>query len=371
MRLVRSQRLSRWGLNRLLLPLDAWLLLWGALPAMGQAREDQNPSGANDSTCQVSAVLAAAPRGENAKTHRIPDRFSFAAANYAGFDSGSDVWASNVVPAKLRLSLSPIYEVPSPNVFSIDPLRLTAVSALGLAGIVYLEHYQQDAWWHGHTTQFRFVNDPNFSGNFDKLGHTFGSYLQSSAMMHAVEWSGADPLTAAYVGFAVAFAQQLYLETNDGVTRFWGFSPGDIFSNMAGSLYPLAQVTFPELRHFTPKFSYYPSTQYKKVHWAQSYIDDYEGLTYWLSVDVHHYLPAPLKSYWPDWLNIAVGTGLRNYVEQVSWQHTVYISLDINTQKLPGNGLFLNGLKTLLNYVHLPLPALMMSPKVVGMAWKF
>lgn len=287
----------------------------------------------------------------------------------AGFLSGLS--GSKTLRLKQQSSVSPPDAPFYQEVFKINPLKVAGVSAVGLVGLFYLERYQEQAWWRGHTTQFRFVNDGSFAGNFDKLGHTFGAYIQSSAVSNAMEWSGFDPQTAAYIGFAAALLQQTYIEVNDGVTKFWGFSPGDMFSNIIGSTYPLAQTTFPELKHFTPKFSYHTSTQYKKVHWAQSYIDDYEGLTFWMSVDVHHYLPSSIKPYWPSFLNLALGTGLRNYVEEESWQHTVFISFDINMQKLPGNGPILSALKTVLNYVHLPLPAVMIYPKVVGIALKF
>ncbi len=324
-----------------------------------------------DSSKTIGHLLTRGPVSESFSMHQLPLKL-----NLAGIGSGDaglpgDFRSSKVIHEDasplMMLSVKPV----SQNLFHVNPLKVAGVSAVALVGLFYLERYQEQAWWHGHTTQFRFVNDGSFAGNFDKLGHTFGAYIQSSAVTNAMEWSGFDPKTAAYIGFAAALLQQTYIEVNDGVTKFWGFSPGDMFSNIIGSAYPLAQTTFPELKHFTPKFSYHTSTQYKKVHWAQSYIDDYEGLTFWMSVDVHHYLPASIKPYWPSFLNLALGTGLRNYVEEESWQHTVFISFDINMQKLPGNGPILSTLKTVLNYVHLPMPALMVSPKIVGVALKF
>ncbi len=185
-----------------------------------------------------------------------------------------------------------------------------------------------------------------------------------------MEWVGYDPMTAKYVGFAVALAQQTYIEVSDGVSKSWGFSPGDMFSNMAGSIYPLAQATFPELQHFNLKLSYLPSIQYKD-HEVADYVDDYEGFTIWMSVDVHHYLPESVKGYWPDFLNLALGTGIRNYLGEGPIQHTVYLALDLNMLKLPGNGSILNGMKKALNYFHLPMPAIMIAPKFAGFAFYF
>ncbi|MGC8595950.1 MAG: DUF2279 domain-containing protein [Candidatus Kryptoniota bacterium] len=270
-----------------------------------------------------------------------------------------------------ELTLSQIKDDPGiPDIFIVHPIKLAAVGSAGIAGLIILERYQENAWWRTPRTRFRFVNDGNFVGNFDKLGHTFGSYVQSSAVQTAMEWCGYKPLTAAYIGFIVSLAQQTYIEVNDGITDVWGFSPGDMFSNIIGSIYPLAQTTFPELRHFTPKISYLPSNQYKSGMW-KNYVDDYEGMAFWMSVDIHHYLPESLKSYWPKVLNLAIGTGVRNFRPEISVQHTVYIALDINVKQIPGDNWIINGLKNVLNYVHLPMPALLISPKFAGFALYF
>lgn len=270
-----------------------------------------------------------------------------------------------------RLSLSEIkIEPANPDFFVVHPARLVMVGAIGISGVIILERYQENAWWRTPKTRFRFVNDGNFVGNFDKLGHTFGSYVQSSLVKTTMEWCGYKPETAAYIGFTAALLQQTYVEVNDGITDFWGFSPGDMFSNIIGSVYPLAQTTFPELQHFTPKMSYLPSNQYKSGMWKNN-VDDYEGMTFWMSVDVNHYLPISIKPYWPNLINLAIGTGVRNFRPEIGVQHTIYIALDINTNKIPGDNWFINGLKNVLNYIHLPMPGLLIYPKFSGFAFYF
>ncbi|MCL4511907.1 MAG: YfiM family protein [Bacteroidetes bacterium] len=302
--------------------------------------------------------------------HTSTSYIDFMAAQYSNEDLVKRTLLKNTAP-KQRLSLSEVKSEPGiPEDFVLHPTRLAAVGAIGIAGVILLERYQENAWWRVPRTQFRFVNDGNFVGNFDKLGHTFGSYVQSSAVQTAMEWSGYEPQTAGYIGFVTALAQQTYIEVNDGITQIWGFSPGDMFSNIIGSIYPLAQTTFPELRHFTPKVSYMPSNQYKSGMWKNN-VDDYEGMTFWMSVDIHHYLPLSLKRYWPKILNLAIGTGVRNFQPDVNVQHTLYIALDINAKEIPGDAWFLNGLKNVLNYIHLPMPALLLSPKIAGFAFYF
>jgi hypothetical protein len=272
---------------------------------------------------------------------------------------------------KTRLFLPEIKTKPiNPDLFILNPLRLAIVGSSGIVGVIILERYQENAWWRVPMTRFRFVNDGNFVGNFDKLGHTFGTYVQSSFVQTTMEWCGYKPQTAAYIGFIASLLQQTYIEVNDGITNFWGFSPGDMFSNIIGSVYPLAQTTFPELRHFTPKFSYLPSYQYKSGMWKNN-VDDYEGMTFWMSMDINHYLPLSLKPYWPEIINLAIGTGVRNFKPEISVQHTIYIALDINTNKIPGDTWFINGLKNVLNYIHLPMPALLIYPKFAGFAFYF
>ncbi len=267
-------------------------------------------------------------------------------------------------------SLVLIRETRDPQIFQINTGRFVAASAVGLAGIFRLEVYQENAWWRVPATKFRFVNDSKFVGNFDKLGHIFGAYVISSGVQTAMDWCGYNPTTAAYIGAATALLEQTYVEMNDGFSVAWGFSPGDEISNFIGALYPVAQAHFPELQHFNLKLSYWPSQQLRTGYVKQA-IDDYEGMTIWLSADVHHYLPQSIRKYWPKFLNLAGGTGVDKFVKNVSVEHEWYFALDINVNELPGDGWFLRGLKRAFNYIHLPLPAVRISPHTVTYLFYF
>ncbi len=104
---------------------------------------------------------------------------------------------------------------------------------------------------------------------------------------------------------------------------------------------------------------------YKEV---TALIEDYEGMTFWLTVNPHHYFPKSWKKNYPEWLaplGIAVGYSAKEVASNIRGGYNeVFIGLDIDLRKIPiGNdsGLF-KFIKSEFNFLRMPIPAIRVSP---------
>jgi hypothetical protein len=193
----------------------------------------------------------------------------------------------------------------------------------------------------------------------DKLGHAFSTQVQSELWAGAYRWAGHDAETAAALGAATGFAGMLYYEVLDGFDRGVGFSPPDLAANGVGAGLVAARARWPALDAVRLKWSYWPSGDPCDMSC------DYEGQTTWLAVNPHALAPEAVKRYLPPWLSVAAGYGaregdvLRGFEENV-----VYVGLDFEPAGLPFRGKVWDALVPWLRLVHLPAPALRLSPDV-------
>lgn len=169
----------------------------------------------------------------------------------------------------------------------------------------------------------------------------------------------------------------LPVEVFDGFSQAYGFSWHDLAANAAGSAWWMGQhALWGEVR-IEPKFSFHrtslaaerPNTLGRNL--PEEVLKDYNGQTYWLSVDLYSFLKERYPRF-PKWLNVAVGYGanhmlhareLANRAAGYSAYREWYLSLDLDLhyyRKPPvnfGNRLW-NGLLYTVSLVHLPAPAL-------------
>ncbi|HXX63122.1 MAG TPA: hypothetical protein VEO56_04915, partial [Bacteroidota bacterium] len=141
----------------------------------------------------------------------------------------------------------------------------------------------------------------------------------------------------------------------------YGFSPGDAFSNIVGATVPLAQETFPVLKNFSFKYSYWPSQGYlNELHsgQARAFLDDYQGTTVWLAVDPHFVLGNESRTWLPSWLGIAVGMAARDLDLGGNGRRVYSLSLDYNLSKIQTESDLLQTIFTLIDYIHLPAPGI-------------
>jgi len=187
-------------------------------------------------------------------------------------------------------------------------------------GIFAAQHIWQKSTIWDETGEFTFADDLDYALGADKYGHAFAAYLASYMMTEALAESGVSWESANIYGAGMGLMFQTYIELIDGFGENWGFSKSDMYANIAGSGFFLAQHYFPFLQNFTPKFMYIPAPWHGELKRRPStnFNDDYSSHTMWLSVDIHNLLPSGLKDYWPSWLELSFGYAVRNLCDTLN-----------------------------------------------------
>ena len=249
--------------------------------------------------------------------------------------------------------------------------------------------YVDRAWYQGQKQdRIRWVND--WSGetylNIDKAGHFMGGLFMAQGMNSAYSWAGFEPRTAAIMGTLTSWAALLEIEMRDARFDQWGFSIPDFTANTLGASVPLMYALFPETQVFRFKFSYFPSALYRNREARKAadrphfdhVIDDYEGMTFWMSVSVNELLSGKAQEVWPDPLGVALGYGAvgmhgsnakstgpnRLYPELPDARPEIFFALDYDAKYLPGEGSIWEVIKSQLSWVHLPAPTIRLYPEI-------
>ncbi len=265
--------------------------------------------------------------------------------------------------------------------------RLLALCGAG-AAIHYLGfRYFDRAWYQGEKrNSIRWIND--WSGdtylNLDKGGHFMGGLFLSSLFSSAYSWAGFGTMSATSLGTLTSWGALFEIEMRDAYFVHWGFSIPDFFFNTLGAAVPLVYATCPPSRAFGFKFSYWPSPLYRervqrsreeRPH-TDHLIDDYQGMTFWMTVALEQLLPERGARIWPDFLGLALGysaIGLhgsnvkskgpfREYEDLPDGRPEVLIAFDFDARFMPGDAAWWKPLKSQLNWIHLPAPAIRLYP---------
>lgn len=240
----------------------------------------------------------------------------------------------------------------------VNPWRVAALAGGSAGAALLVMETQRRRWWEDRSPQFRVANDWGYVRWSDKLGHFYAAALQTRLYRSALRWAGVSEPQARLWGAVGGFTNQLYYEVLDGYGPQWGFSPGDLVFNTLGVYFATAQADDPAFDAFFFKVSYWPSG------WeGKNPMDDYAGQTYWLTANPHHLAPSPAKRYLPPWLNVAVGYGARDRDEyDFLTTSLVYVGLDLEPAGLPFRGKVWDTLVPFLRHVHLPGPAVRLTP---------
>jgi hypothetical protein len=162
-------------------------------------------------------------------------------------------------------------------------------------------------------------------------------------------YGGFSPSAATWWGAGLSFLNSLTVEVGDGFTPF-GFDWSDLGMGAAGIGYGVLQSEVPVFQNVNLKFSYWSGRGFKT---PAAFIQDYDAMTVWASVNVHEFLPETWKEYWPKWLALAVGYG----VHDGETRREFAIGFDINFLGFEGTSEDLLFLKKSLNLIRPPLPA--------------
>jgi len=243
------------------------------------------------------------------------------------------------------------------------------LSTIGLLTLNYsaYQHFK-DIWWNYPTSGFHIYRGwrrdqgwydlgPHDSLWFhmDKLGHYTNSRLLSLFLSDIASWVGYQKSTAQWIGAVTSWLLFLEIELYDGHYEEWGFSIGDLLANSAGAFMPLISQKVSWIEKFTLKLSYRPSNLE-----SESYIvEDYAGMTFWLSANPRVVLPPAIENLWPSFLNLALGYGI---TDKTYGEIELFFALDYDLTVIHTRYYWIKRLLYYLNFLHLPAPAVRFSP---------
>lgn len=234
-------------------------------------------------------------------------------------------------------------------------------------------------WYQYPTTSFHFLNfkeDIRRNRQMDKLGHLMTSYAASDFASKAYRWAGFSVKKSVLYGSLTAWLWILQIELADGFFERWGFGWGDLCANTVGAGFSAIRQLYPNtFRGIQLKLSYHKSIAFKEKLYDpldQNMINDYEGMTFWLAFNLYDCAPEAIKSRFPSWLapiGVAVGYSAKGIVNDImSGKREIFIGLNIDLRKInignSSNNRWLNFLKSELDLIRLPLPAVRISGDV-------
>jgi hypothetical protein len=250
------------------------------------------------------------------------------------------------------------------NTVIITEAALASVTLVGLNQIWYADYPK---------SKFHFINDNSEWLQMDKIGHMYSAYHLGRFGAEALNWSGADRKKQLIYGAGLGFAFLTAVEVLDGYSSEWGASSGDLIANATGTALYVSQELLWKEQRITPKFSFH-TTKYANLRpevlgssLSEQILKDYNGQTYWLSVNLHSFAK---ESKIPKWLNLAFGYGAdgmvsgngRNdnplLVQNTERFRQYYLSFDVNLTKIETKSHFLKTIFSIFNTIKIPAPTL-------------
>lgn len=234
-------------------------------------------------------------------------------------------------------------------------------------GAVWYEDVEKTKW---HT----FDDSRNWL-QMDKVGHFYTAHKINMLTSEHYMWSGVDRKTSTLIGAGISFGYQTTLEMLDAYSAEWGFSWADFGSNLAGVGFYSAQQLIWQEERIIPKFSFH-QTEYAAIrpetlgsNYIESLLKDYNGQTYWLSVNPSTFFK---ESKLPKWLCFSFGYSVDGKIigdEEIAFHldQPIYakreflFSLDVDFSRIPTKRRWQHVLLKQLNYLKIPFPTLILS----------
>lgn len=228
------------------------------------------------------------------------------------------------------------------------------------------------AWYsENERTNFHWFDDSHEWKQLDKAGHFWGAFQESRAGIAMLRWAGLPEKKAILYGSLTGILLQTPIEVFDGYQADYGASATDLIANTAGAAAVVAQeLAWQEVR-IMPKYSFH-TTRYAAIRpnvlgesLSEQSLKDYNGQTYWLSVDVGAFMKE--ESRYPRWLSIALGYGAQQMVYNdpeanaaagLDAYRQYYLSPDLNLMHFKGRSKVWNTALFVLSIVKIPAPAL-------------
>lgn len=250
------------------------------------------------------------------------------------------------------------------NTVIVTEAALASVTILGLNQLWYADYPRSN---------FHFINDNDEWLQMDKVGHMYSAYHLGRFGAEMMNWSGANQKNQLVYGATLGFAFLTAVEVLDGFSSEWGASSGDIIANATGTALYVSQELLWREQRITPKFSFH-TTHYANLRpeslgssLNEQLLKDYNGQTYWLSVNLHSFAK---ETKIPKWLNVAFGYGADgmltgnlqndnvNSIQNPERFRQFYLSLDVNLAKIDTKSHFLKTIFSIFNTIKIPAPTL-------------
>lgn len=235
-----------------------------------------------------------------------------------------------------------------------------AVFSLALVGF-------NELWYKNYPkSNFHFVNDNSSWLQMDKLGHAVTSYYGGVNGIKLYKWTGLEYKKAVWIGGLTGLFFNSTIEILDGFSTNWGASLGDVFANSMGSLLAISQELHWKDQKVLLKYSYSKSsfsdsnTELFGNTILQRSLKDYNGQTYWLSVNINSFFELE-KSSFPKWLNFALGysgngmISAQNKTGDNRYRQYLF-SLDIDLTRIETKNKLLKKITHVFSFVKIPFP---------------
>jgi uncharacterized protein YfiM (DUF2279 family) len=224
--------------------------------------------------------------------------------------------------------------------------------------------------WYSNSPRepFHFFNDGDEWLQMDKVGHFYSAFQLSYIGSKSLQWANVPKRKSDFAGSLISFGILASIEVMDGFSSSYGASVYDLAANAAGSAFYVGQnLLWDEVRIY-PKFSFQPTSFADErpdvlgENLAQQIFKDYNGQTYWLSVDMDKFCR------FPKWLNLAVGygaTGMISATNDYPSTHTpmrqFYLGLDLDLTAIHTKSKALKTILFFANMIKVPFPTLEFS----------
>lgn len=220
-------------------------------------------------------------------------------------------------------------------------------------------------WYKESPESFRWFNDAKEWKQMDKAGHFYSSFQLAWQVERSMKVAGYSSKQAAHWGSALSFIALSSIEILDGFSPNYGASFSDIGSNLAGSLFYLAQYKRNNPL-IVPKFSFRRTPWASKrpellgSNLAEEILKDYNGQTYWLSLDMDQI------SSLPKWINFSLGYGAygmkfardeENLAEGINPYRRWFLGMDIDLSHVRSRHRFIRSLLSVTRFIRLPAPS--------------
>lgn len=249
----------------------------------------------------------------------------------------------------------------------LNRLVLSSATAYGVTLVGLHQLWYKDS----HQQSFRFFNDNPEWKQVDKLGHFFSSFYFSYGTSKALKWCNVPNRKADLAGAITGFAVMVPIEIMDGFSDAYGASSGDLLANATGSILYLGQSRIWNEIRIYPKYSFHHTkfAQHRPNVLGDGFFNealkDYNGQTYWLSVDMDKFVR------FPKWLNLVAGYGAEGMVYARDHQNVengfgdpyrqYYLGIDFDLTAIKTRSKFLKTFLFFANMLKLPSPALEFS----------